>query len=190
LSHWYYPASPHRRFWNWVEYIFFFYNAIVGIVASIFRILLSIGVNLLLLFRLDTVIFMKGWEFLDAGHKAFNGFLYLEYTYNNAVMNMFVKLMTDVVSTEGGRGSAYDQEKAASNEEPLTQMRNKQARNRWLLAYTLLRNPSLQELTASMIEEKKPQEVVATGVTDPGLEAESSDIKQPLWSTVKEGSKL
>ena len=35
---------------------------------------------------------------------------------------MFVKLMTDVVSTEGGRGSADDQEKAASNQEPLTQM--------------------------------------------------------------------
>jgi len=41
LSHWYYPASPHRRFWNWVEYIFFFYDAIIGIVASIFRILPS-----------------------------------------------------------------------------------------------------------------------------------------------------
>ena len=29
---------------------------------------------------------------------AFIGFLYLEYTYNNAVVNMFVKLMTDAVS--------------------------------------------------------------------------------------------
>jgi len=66
--------------------------------------------------------------------------------------------------------------------------RNKQARNRWLVAYTLLRNPSLQELTASRIEEKKSQEVVATGKTDPELEAESSDIKQPLWSTVKEAN--
>ena len=60
-------ASPHRRFWNWLEYIFFFYNAIVGFATSIVRILLSIGVNLLLLFRLDTVILMKGWEFLDPG---------------------------------------------------------------------------------------------------------------------------
>jgi len=66
--------------------------------------------------------------------------------------------------------------------------RNKQARNRWLVAYTLLRNPSLQELTASRIEEKKPQEVVATGEMDSGLEAESSDIKQPLWNTVKEAN--
>ena len=32
-----------------------------------------------------------------SGHLAFIGFLYLEYTYNNAVVNMFVKLMTDAV---------------------------------------------------------------------------------------------
>ena len=36
----------------------------------------------------------------------------------------------------------------------LTGKRTHQARNRWLVAYTLLRNPSLQELTASRIEEK------------------------------------
>ena len=56
------------------------------------------------------------------GHKAFNGFLYLEYTYNNAVMNAFVNLMTDIVSSEGGRGNAYDQGKAAANLVPSTQM--------------------------------------------------------------------
>ena len=32
--------------------------------------------------------------------------------------------------------------------------KSRQARNRWLVAYTLLRNPSLQELTASRIMEK------------------------------------
>lgn len=32
--------------------------------------------------------------------------------------------------------------------------KSRQARNRWLVAYTLLRNPSLQKLTASRIEEK------------------------------------
>lgn len=34
-----------------------------------------------------------------------------------------------------------------------------QARNRWLVAYTLLRNPSLQELTASKIRNRNTQEV-------------------------------
>jgi len=33
----------------------------------------------------------------NSGHKAYVGFLYLEHTYNNAVVNMFVKLMMNVV---------------------------------------------------------------------------------------------
>jgi len=37
-------------------------------------------------------------------------------------------------------------------------LERKQARNRWLVAYTLLRNPSLQELTAKRIQEKRGQE--------------------------------
>lgn len=36
---------------------------------------------------------------------------------------------------------------------------NKQVRNRWLVAYTLLRNPSLQELTARRIKDKKALEM-------------------------------
>lgn len=36
---------------------------------------------------------------------------------------------------------------------------NKQPRNRWLVAYTLLRNPNLQELTANRIGEKKALEM-------------------------------
>ena len=58
-------ASPCRHLWNWFRYIFFFYNAIVGIVASIVRIFLSVTISLLLLFRLDAVIFMKGFESMN-----------------------------------------------------------------------------------------------------------------------------
>ena len=53
-----------------------------------------------------------------SGHKSFIGFLYLEYTYNNPVVNMFVKLMTDTVSTGGGVEA--DEEKPAVNPELLS----------------------------------------------------------------------
>ena len=33
--------------------------------------------------------------------------------------------------------------------------KHRQARNRWLVAYTLLKNPSLQELTASRLNENE-----------------------------------
>ena len=48
--------------------------------------------------------------YLNSGHKAYVGFLYLEHTYNNAVMNMFVTLMMNAVragrkdNVHGGNG--------------------------------------------------------------------------------------
>ena len=33
-------------------------------------------------------------------------------------------------------------------------LKSRRARNRWLVAYTLLRNPGLQELRASRVEER------------------------------------
>ena len=53
-----------------------------------------------------------------SGHKSFVGFLYLEYTYNNPVVNIFIKILTDTVSTGGGVEA--DEEKAAANQELLS----------------------------------------------------------------------
>ena len=60
---------------------------------------------------------------------------------------------------------------------------NKQVRNRWLVAYTLLRNPSLQELTARRIKEKKVLEMEVIE-EEPELEATASSwpLQQPLVS--------
>ena len=47
---------------------------------------------------------------MNSGHKAYVGFLYLEHTYNNAVVNMFVTLMMNGVragrkdNVHGGSG--------------------------------------------------------------------------------------
>ena len=60
---------------------------------------------------------------------------------------------------------------------------NKQVRNRWLVAYTLLRNPSLQELTARRIKEKKALEMEVIE-EEPELEAAASSwaVQQPPFS--------
>ena len=46
---------------------------------------------------------------------AFIGFLYLEYTYNNAVVNMFVKLMTEAVSMHDENGYVSPTEEVEAN---------------------------------------------------------------------------
>ena len=63
---------------------------------------------------LNDIFLPSSFPFIS-GHKSFIGFLYLEYTYNNPVVNMFVKLMTDAVNTGEG-----DEEKAAINQEILS----------------------------------------------------------------------
>ena len=54
-----------------------------------------------------------------SGHKSFIGFLYMEYTYNNPVVNIFAKLMTDAVN-RGGEAEEKAEQKAAINQEILS----------------------------------------------------------------------
>ena len=80
------------------------------------RVSLSAGIGLVLLFRLDQNVLTKTFSFLDfggyrhyislitftflcmfTGHKAFLGFFYLDYAYNNAVMHVFIKIMKESV---------------------------------------------------------------------------------------------
>ena len=58
---------PSRNAFNWVSYFFLLYNAIVGFLGAILRVLLAMLFGILLLFRLDTNIMMKGFQFADLG---------------------------------------------------------------------------------------------------------------------------
>lgn len=56
-----------RRLFNWFAYILFFYNGIAGFVSAILRTLMSVVFSLLLLFRLDQVVLIRGFEQFDFG---------------------------------------------------------------------------------------------------------------------------
>ena len=106
------------------------------------------------------------------GHKTYIGFLYLEHTQNNSVLNVFVSLLLDfskdkkapVTQTKSELEEfCSDVEKGSSVTSPspaeISRPRvSRQAANRWLVAYTLLRNRTLQELTAARLEEKREVE--------------------------------
>ena len=44
-----------------------FYNALIGLVGAFLRILFSAVFGMLLIFRVDRVVLMKGFEFFDFG---------------------------------------------------------------------------------------------------------------------------
>ena len=58
----------HRRLYNWVAYILLFQNAFVGFFSAILRVLKSALFGLIIVTRLDRVLYMKGFERFDSGN--------------------------------------------------------------------------------------------------------------------------
>ena len=99
-----------------------------------------------------------------AGYKAYMGFLYFNHIYNNAVVHSFLfllstkhlynstSLLPEFWSLHHGKicgteAAFYEHFPGFSN----PPMCSTQTRNRWFVAYTLVRNPSLVPLTARNI---------------------------------------
>ena len=56
--------QSYRRIFQWLSYTLFFYNALLGLLAAIFRVLISTCINLLLMIRLDRPVAQQ----LDTGN--------------------------------------------------------------------------------------------------------------------------
>ena len=56
-----------RRLFNWFAFVLFFYNGIAGVFSALLRVIMSSTFGLLLLFRVDKIVFVKGYEAYDFG---------------------------------------------------------------------------------------------------------------------------
>ena len=56
-----------RNLFNWFALILFFYNGLAGFVKAFIRIAYSAAIGLLLIFRLDLIVFAQYFAFLDKG---------------------------------------------------------------------------------------------------------------------------
>jgi len=138
--------------YNTTIYFFLFYNVIVGITSCIVRSIKGLFISLIFLGRIDRSPFAF-FKSRDYGHCAYIGFLRLQSLYKNPVMRCFVQILMEAVDSTtlhsaeniGGidvNSGNYRMSSAAMfpNSVPVV---NKTARNRWFLAYTLIRNPTL-----------------------------------------------
>ncbi|XP_073251009.1 stimulated by retinoic acid gene 6 protein-like isoform X1 [Porites lutea] len=142
-----------RRLFSIMSYFFFFYNVIVGLFACVIRILKGMILGTVFLSRIDRTSLMQGFQTLDQAFVAYLGFINVLVAHSHPVMLVFCQLLikrnkdrwleeslpqiqpleSDVESDEG---SCY------TRENRLPRMTCKAA-NRWHVAVTLLRNPSL-----------------------------------------------
>ncbi|XP_041641266.1 STRA6-like [Cheilinus undulatus] len=131
-------ALNNRKAFDCFNYFFFFYNVVMGISNCILRLLFSIMVGTWLVSRIDRTIMQRGYENMDAGYTTWIGMIFADHYHNNPVMVCFCQLLVSNTQ-EKYIASAYSTFNNTSSETLL----NSPARRRWMLFYTLIRNPHL-----------------------------------------------
>ncbi|CAH3020700.1 unnamed protein product, partial [Porites evermanni] len=160
-----------RRLFSIISYFFFFFNIITGLFACVMRILKGMILGTVFMSRIDRTSLMQGFQTWDLAFVTYLGFINVLVAHSHPVMLVFCQLLikrnkgrgleeslpeiqpreSDV---ESGEGSCtyflviYVNSRAAfltpnyTRETRLPRVTCKAA-NRWHLAVTLLRNPSL-----------------------------------------------
>ncbi|KAK5866186.1 hypothetical protein PBY51_020396 [Eleginops maclovinus] len=131
-------AINNRKAFHCFNYFFFFYNVVMGIGNCIMRLLNSIVVGTWLVSRLDRTIMQRGYETMDPGYATWIGMIFADHHHNNPVMVCFCQLLVSN-TCERHAVSAYSTFSNVQSESLV----NSRARRRWILFYTLLRNPHL-----------------------------------------------
>ncbi|XP_072526297.1 stimulated by retinoic acid gene 6 protein-like [Salminus brasiliensis] len=131
-------ALNNRKAFHNFNYFFFFYNVILGLGSCILRLCASAFVGLLLVSRINRTIMPKGFELLDKGYRTWIGMIMADHYHSNPVMVCFCHLLLSRTLERQKATSAYSRLNNTS-ERPV----EVRVRSRWLLSYTLLRNPSL-----------------------------------------------
>ncbi|KAK2815924.1 hypothetical protein Q5P01_026391 [Channa striata] len=130
-------ALNNRKAFHCFNYFFFFYNVVMGVSNCVLRLLSSIVVGTWLVSRIDRTIMQRGYENMDAGYSTWIGMIFADHYHNNPVMVCFCQLL---VTNTLQRHNASTYSTFNNAESPRMCSR---ARRRWLLFYTLLRNPHL-----------------------------------------------
>ncbi|NWH74234.1 STRA6 protein, partial [Piaya cayana] len=137
-----------RRALYIVTYLLFPINVLVGVLAGVWRMVISGLYNAIHFCQLDISLLNRGVETFDPGYHAYCHYLKIEVSQSHPVMKAFCLLLLQLAKPEGPPGlQASNVEEGIqlmqSKKAPPSRTRFKQSRARWWLAYTLLNNPSL-----------------------------------------------
>ncbi|XP_053127689.1 receptor for retinol uptake STRA6 [Hemicordylus capensis] len=137
-----------RRALYIVTYLLFPINVLVGVLAGVWRMVVSALYNIIHFCQLDISLLSHGVEAFDPGYRTYCHFLKIEVSQSHPMMKAFCLLLLQLQSPEGPRGfQPRDTEEGVKlmKTKKLTSKASKckQIRVRWNLAYTLLNNPSL-----------------------------------------------
>ncbi|XP_077988456.1 stimulated by retinoic acid gene 6 protein-like [Glandiceps talaboti] len=128
-------ALDNRRMFHVTSFTMFYFNIILGLISCMSRLFRSLFFGLVYLGRLDRSVLQRDIELIDPGYRAYVGFLLVEEAHVHPVLLTFCNLLTDIQSEKEFKNQGLSLQST---------FKSKRARNLWFVAYTLIRNPSLQ----------------------------------------------
>ncbi|XP_028922374.1 receptor for retinol uptake STRA6 isoform X2 [Ornithorhynchus anatinus] len=137
-----------RRAFYIVTFLLFPINVLVGVLAGVWRIVLSALYNIVHLCLLHLSLLNRGVETLDPGYRTYCYFLKIEVSQSHPVMKAFCSLLLQLSCSKPLMGlKSCDVEEGIqlmhTKNPTVSRARSRQARARWWLTYTLLHNPAL-----------------------------------------------
>uniref|UniRef100_A0A8D0L4N7 Receptor for retinol uptake STRA6 n=1 Tax=Sphenodon punctatus TaxID=8508 RepID=A0A8D0L4N7_SPHPU len=145
-----------RRALYILTYLLFPINVLVGVLAGVWRMVISALYNAIHFCQLDISLLNRSVELFDPGYRTYCHYLKIEVSQSHPVMKAFCFLLLQLPSPEGQtvlkptdveEGIQLMQTKKVSPKVS----KSKQSRARWCLAYTLLNNPSLLPLRKTVL---------------------------------------
>uniref|UniRef100_A0A670Y5Y2 Stimulated by retinoic acid gene 6 protein-like n=1 Tax=Pseudonaja textilis TaxID=8673 RepID=A0A670Y5Y2_PSETE len=135
-------ALDNRKVFHNFNYFLFFSNVMLGLSACLFRLMCSVVLGAWLIARIDRTIMPKGYEAADMGYKTWIGMLFMDHYHTNPILLCFGHHLAAKCIENQQQRNSYSCHIDQSTGKPYFRV-SKKARTRWLLLYTLLKNPCL-----------------------------------------------
>ena len=127
------------RLYLMVNHFNFFFDSFIIFFIAVMRVIYSILATLFFMPRLDYSIFGLFLERFDMGYMSYVSYMHMEVNQTHPVKMAFCELLKRYMNHQGYQGLRTSK---------------KLVRNRWNLAYTLLKNPYLKRERKSFVHEQ------------------------------------
>ncbi|KAK3612348.1 hypothetical protein CHS0354_011067 [Potamilus streckersoni] len=143
-------AIDNRKAHDLFKFFMLFVNLSIGFLVFLMRLINNVFLGIFLVPRMDRSLFPKGFESGDKCYMNYVSMLIVDFTHNNPIVRVFcsVLLKTDVgelkqqtIAHRTVQNSTYI--KIIALLIPQYYQGHSRARTKWLLAYTLIKNPSI-----------------------------------------------